>query len=415
MKLDMTVAEVAEIFKEIQKQPEQLFEMIRVDIRETVGQYLTTMMNRELTHFLGRGLYKRGIGEAEVNHRNGSYHRDFTLKGVGEVQVRVPRDRKGDFKTQVIPRSKQYEEEISRDVSLLFLTGVSTRSLAMISERLIGRHLSHTEISSANGELSEAVEKWRRRDLSGEAVKYIFVDGVNFHMRFQKSIDIVPVLVAIGVTEKGHKLVLSLQSGDKESAGSWREFLKDLKSRGLDNQEVTLGIIDGLPGLETVFKEEFPRAKVQRCQVHVARNILAKVPQKQKQEVADDIRSIFYASSKKKSLEYFEIFQQKWKETLPSATNCLERSIDSCLTFFNFPEEEWISLRTTNIIERLNKEFRRRTRPMEILAGEAACYRILAFISLKMELHWRSNPVGKVRKNLPFFKELAYETFTQKS
>ena len=415
MKLEMTVAEVSEIFKEIQKQPEQLFDMIRVDIRETVGQYLTTMMNQELTHFLGRDLYKRGIGQTDVNYRNGSYHRDFTLKGIGEVQVKIPRDRKGDFKTQVIPRSKQYEEEISRDVSLLFLTGVSTRSLAMMSERLIGRHLSHTEISSANEELSEAVEKWRRRDLSGKSVKYIFVDGVNFHMRVQKSIDIIPVLVAIGVTEKGHKLVLSLQSGDKESAGSWREFFKDLKSRGLDSQDVTLGIMDGLPGLETVFKDEFPRAKVQRCQVHVARNILAKVPKKQKREVADDIRSIFYASSKKKSLEYVEIFQQKWKETLPSATSCLERSIDSCLTFFNFPEEEWISLRTTNVIERLNKEFRRRTKPMEILAGETACYRILAFISLKMELHWRSNPVGKVRKNLPFFKELAYETFTQKS
>ncbi len=415
MKLEMTVTEAAEIFKEIQKQPEQFFEMIRADIRETVGQYLTTVMNHELTHFLGRDFYKRSVGQAEVNHRNGSYHRDFTLKGIGEVAVKVPRDRRGDFKTQVIPRSKQYEEEISRDVSMLFLTGVSTRSLAMISERLIGRHLSHTEISSANDELTEAVEKWRRRDLSAESVKYIFVDGVNFHMRVQRSIDIIPVLVAIGVTEKGYKLVLSLQSGDKESAGSWREFFKDLKSRGLDGQSVTLGIMDGLPGLETVFKEEFPRAKVQRCQVHIARNVLSKVPQKQKQEVADDIRSIFYASSQKKSLEYFEAFQKKWKETLPSATSCLERSIHSCLTFFNFPEEEWISLRTTNAIERLNKEFRRRTRPMEILAGEEACYRILAFISLKMELHWRSNPVGKVRKNLPFFKELAYENFTQKS
>jgi putative transposase len=415
MKLEMTVSEVAEIFKEIQKQPEQLFEMLRMDIRETVGQYLTTMMNQELTHFLGRGVYKRSQDQVDVNHRNGSYHREFTLKGIGEVHLKVPRDRKGDFRTQVIPRSKQYEEEISRDVSLMFLTGVSTRSLSMMSERLLGRHISPTEISSANVELSEAVEKWRRRDLSGESIKYIFVDGVNFRMRIAKSIDIVPVLVAIGVTERGHKLVLSLQSGDKESAGSWREFLKDLKARGLDSQKVTLGIMDGLPGLETVFKEEFPGSRVQRCQVHVARNILAKVPKKQKQAVADDIRSIFYASSRKKALEYFAIFQNKWEETLPSATSCLEKSIDSCLTFFSFPEEEWISLRTTNIIERLNKEFRRRTRPMEILAGEAACYRILAFISLKMEMHWRSNPVGKVRKNLPFFKELAHENFTQKS
>jgi len=97
-------------------------------------------------------------------------------------------------------------------------------------------------------------------------------------MRLGKSIEIVPILAAIGVTDTGQKLVLSLQSGDKESATSWREFFKDLKSRGLDGGNVKLGIMDGLPGLETVFKEEFSQAKVQRCQVHVARNVLAKVP-----------------------------------------------------------------------------------------------------------------------------------------
>jgi len=105
----------------------------------------------------------------------------------------------------------------------------------------------------------------------------------------------------------------------------------------------------------------------------------------------------------------------KWQKSIPSAVECLERNIDACLTFFNFPPEEWISLRTTHIIERLKKEFRRRTKSMEIMAGETACYRILADISLKMELHWRSNPVGKARRNQPFFKELAYMNFTHKS
>ena len=411
MKLEITVSEVKEIFKGIEKRPEQLFEMIRLDIRQTVGEYLTAMMNAELTHFLGRDPYERG--ENEVDHRNGSYDRSFTLKGVGEVQVKVPRDRRGDFRTQVLPRSRQYEEEISRDLSLLFLTGISTRSLSMISKRLIGRRISPTEVSTANVELAAGVEKWRMRDLSKEAIKYLFIDGVNFRIRVGKRIDIIPVLVAIGVTEEGHKLVLGLQSGDKESASSWREFFKDLKMRGLDASKVILGVMDGLSGLETVFKEEFFQAKIQRCQVHVARNVLAKVPKKLKQAVADDLRCIFYAPSKQEALEAFDRFRSKWAKALPSAVSTLERSINACLTFFDFPSDEWLSLRTTNIIERLNKEFKRRTKTMEILAGEAACYRLLAFISLKMELHWRSNPVGKVRKNLPFFQELAYENFTQ--
>jgi len=114
-------------------------------------------------------------------------------------------------------------------------------------------------------------------------------------------------------------------------------------------------------------------------------------------------------------MEFFEIFKQKWQKDLPSAVKCLENSIEACLTFFICPEEEWISLRTTNIIERLNKEFKRRTKPMEIVAGENACYTLLAFICLKMELHWQSNPIGKVRMNLPFFQRLADKKFTQKT
>jgi putative transposase len=412
MKFEISVPEAIDLFKEIQKQPKQLFEMIRSDVKETVGQYLTSLMNTELTHFLGRDPYERI--EGATNHRNGSYDRRFTLKGLGEVKVNVPRDRQGDFKSQVIPASQQYEKELRQDLSMMFLTGMSTRSLSMISKKLIGRRISPGEISNANKELIDSVEKWRNRDLSDEPIKYVFLDGVNFDMRIGKTVEKVPVLVAIGVTETNMKRVLGFQSGDKESATTWREFFKDLKRRGMDGSRMMLGIMDGLAGLEKVFKEEFSNAKVQRCQVHVARNVLAKVPRKQKKSVADDLRSIFYASSKEKALEFFKLFKIKWQKDLPSAVKCLENTIDSCLTFFMCPDEEWISLRTTNIIERLNKEFKRRTKPMEIVAGENACYMLLAFVSLKMEIHWRANPIGKVRKNLPFFRQLdSSENFTQ--
>jgi len=413
MKVEISVPEVVSIFKEIQEQPDKIFEMIRVDIRQSVGEYLSRLMDMERTQFLAREWYEHGQGE--VNHRNGSYPRNFTLKGIGEVQVEVPRDRNGEFKTQVIPRSKRYENELRQDLSFMFLTGVSTRSLSMLSTRLIGRKISASEVSNANKELIGAVEKWRTRDLSGEPIKYIFLDGVNFDMRIDGSIEKVPVLVAIGVTETGHKRVLGFQAGDKESAPTWREFFKDLKGRGLDGNNMVLGVMDGLPGLEKVFKEEFPKAKVQRCQVHVASNVLAKVPRKLKKAVADDMRSIFYASSKKKAMEFFDIFKERWQRDLPSAVKCLENSVEACLTFFICPDEEWISMRTTNIIERLNKEFKRRTKPMEIVAGENSCYTLLAFICLKMELHWKSNPIGKVRNNLPFFQNLSEKNFTQKT
>ena len=410
MKVEISVPEAVSLFKEIQQQPEKLFEMIRMDIRDSVGQYLSKLMEMELTHFLGRKPYERREQE-DPNHRNGSYDRNFTLKGVGPVEVEVPRDRKGEYKTQIITRSKRYEDDLRQDLCLMFLSGVSTRSLSMISSRLIGRKLSATEVSNANKEMIEAVEQWRSRDLSRESMKYLFVDGVCFSMRIDGSIETVSVLVVIGITEGGQKLVLALQSGDKESASSWRELFADLKRRGLNGQNIRLGVMDGLPGLERIFKEEFSKAKVQRCQVHVARNVLAKVSRKLKQAVADGMRNIFYTSTKEKAKEFFPEFKQRWEKELPSAVKCLENALDACLTFFNFPEEEWISLRTTNIIERLNKEFKRRTKPMEIIAGEQACYNLLAFICLKMELHWRSNPIGKVRHNLPFFQKLVWKEF----
>jgi putative transposase len=402
VEIKISVPEVVRLMKEIQENPARIFEMLTMNVRKDVGAYLTNLMKAELTHVLGRGDYERSKGNP--NHRNGSYPRNFCIKGIGEVAVNVPRDRNGEYQTQVLPRSKRYEDRIAEDLSIMYLTGISTRTLAMLSKRLIGREISHEEVSKANRELTGAVEKWRNRDLSQEKIKYIFVDGVIFKMRIEGSIENTPVLVAIGVTETGARLVLGLQSGDKESATNWREFFRDLKSRGLDGSAVRLGIMDGLAGLEKVFEEEFPTAKVQRCQVHVARNVLAKVPHKVKKEVADDLRSIFYASSKEKSKGFYRSFQEKWDKEIPSAVKSLTQALDACLTFFNFPEEEWISLRTTNIIERLNKEFKRRTKSMEIVAGENACYRLLAFISLKMELSWRSNPIGKVRPNLPLYQ-----------
>ena len=403
MNIEITVPEAMELFKSIQASPEQLFEMMRLDIQQIAGDYLSALLDKERDIFLGRDKYERMEGPS--NHRNGYYPRKYTLKGIGEVDVSVPRDRNGEFEQHILPRRKQYEDAVAQDLSIMFLAGISTRSLSMISNHLIGRAISHAEISNTNRELTESVEKWRTRDLGQFPMKYLYIDGVNFDMRMAGSIEKVSVLVVIGVTENGNKMVIAMQAGDKESASSWREVFRDLKSRNLDGTKIKLGIMDGLSGLEKVFVEEFPESKTQRCQVHVARNVLAKVPKKLKELVADDVRSIFYASTKKKALELSDVFKTKWDKDLPSAVKTLEQSLESCLMYLQFPEDEWLSLRTSNVIERLNKEFKRRTRSMEILAGENSCYRLLAFISLRMELHWRSNPVGKVRKNLPCFKE----------
>ncbi len=224
MKIEVSVPEIVSIFKEIQAQPEQLFDLIRSDIEKCLGQYLSEMMEVELTQFLGREPYERT--QKPSNHRNGSYGRQFTLKGIGKVGVKVPRDRQGQFQTQVIPRSKQDEDELRKDLSLMFLTGISTRTLSMMSMRLIGRRVSPTEVSNANKELTSAVEQWRGRDLSQERIKYIFVDGVNFDMRVGDSVEKVPVLAAIGVTETGPDWYWVCNQGIKNQHRIGESFLK---------------------------------------------------------------------------------------------------------------------------------------------------------------------------------------------
>lgn len=407
LKTNVQLPEVKEIFKEIMEQPEKMFDMLRIDLQKTCEQAVSRLIQAELTHFLGREKYDRKHTVTK-NYRNGSYSREYTVKKLGTLNIKIARDRKGLFQSKLIDKYDRYDKELEKDICLMFLSGLSTRGISLISKSLIGRKISHGEVSKVNKELMTGIEAWRCRPLHDLPIKYMYIDGVNFDMRVDHKIEKLPMLVVVGVTNDNQKVFLAIQQGDKESATTWREIFKDLKTRGLHAQKIQLGIMDGLSGLEKVFQEEFINAKIQRCQVHVSRNVLCKVPKPLKKEVADGMRDIFYASSREKSKEFYDIFIKKYDDKIPSAVKSLKSNIDNCLTFYSYPEDEWISLRTTNTIERVNKEFKRRTKPMEILAGEESAYRLLCFVAVKMELNWRSAPVG--RNNLPIL-----DKFTQKS
>ena len=405
------LANVKRFLIELKENPGCIFDYVQEVMSKGITGFLNIVMEMEITVFLGRKPYERSPFFVKKNYRNGSYERSYGLKGFGEVIVKMPRDRNGEFHSDVIPRYQRCEDEIAKDVVMLFMGGLSTRSIGMISERLLGYRVSPGTVSNFNELLQDRVFAWRNRDLSDVDVTYVYVDGVNFECRLGGSVEKYPVLVAIAMTPEGTKTVLGFQGGDKESASSWREFFKDLKARGLDAGKVRLGIMDGLPGLEKVFGDEFPSADIQRCQVHLARNVMSKVPVKMRQEVGDHLRDIFYASSREKAMSNFEAFKEKYKSLLPSAVMCLEKSVDRALTYLKFDPSLWVSLRTTNPIERLNKEFKRRTKPMEIAGGEASLYNILAFVSLKMECGWRDAPVHLVEQRLPVLRN----KFTQKS
>lgn len=169
---------------------------------------------------------------------------------MGKLSIKIPRDRRlGQYKTNVLDRYQRTETALKEDAAILYLMGTSTRSLSLISKRLLRSEISHAQVSRCSRALCESVEKWRNRPIE-EEIKYLYLDGTNFKMRVAGSVELITVLVAVGVTKSGHKKVLALQSGDKESAGSWRELIKDLKFRGLDKKTVQIGIMDGLQLLD---------------------------------------------------------------------------------------------------------------------------------------------------------------------
>ena len=413
LELKFNAPELRDYVKSLPKIKDQFFDLLRMDVKEVATDFINGVMSAEFELFLGRAKHERQslVSVTEKNYRNGHYQRTFMAKGIGKLSVKVPRDRAGAYKTDVLDKYQRTETALKEDVAILYLMGTSTRALSLISKRLLGSKISHSQVSACASALTESVEKWRCRPIDDE-IKYLYLDGTNFKMRINNKVELVNVLVIIGVTKDGHKQVLAIQAGDKESATTWRELFKDLKMRGLDKDKVQLAIMDGLPGLEKTFCEEFPKAKVQRCQVHAARNIICKVPRKIKQEVADDVRSIFYCRTRAKADQFLKEFKGKWEKEIPSAVKCLESSIDSTLRYLEFPEDEWIALRTTNPIERLNKEFKRRTKSMEIVAGESSCYNLLAVISLRMEVYWQRHPIT-FQKALPWFT--SPEEFTQDS
>lgn len=396
--------------REMAQDPMTLLQSLTSELRPRFEQWMNELLVSELSLHLGREPYERK--KESRNHRNGYRSRRLTLKGLGTLELRIPRDREGHFRTGFVPERIQYDPRIEQDLQMLFLGGASTRTVELMSERLFGRKLSSGEVSQANKKLLEPVEAWRHRSLAEEEYLYLFLDGTNFSMRRGNEVVKQCVLVVIGVTKDRQRRVLALQAGDRESAKAWKAVFQDLVRRGFDPSTIRLGIMDGLPGLEKVFAETFRKAKIQRCQFHRAGNVLAKVRQKDRQAVKEDLHQVFYAGNRLGAKRALEQLSAKWKAIYPDAIRCVEKDFDALVAFLEFPEEEWMSLRTTNGIERLNKEFKRRTKPMEIVAGEESVYRILAFVAMKTELSWRKAPFRNsgFRKLKPFAGYFTHET-----
>jgi putative transposase len=354
--------------------------------RGFAGRGLEALLRMELALLLERE-QTAGV----VNWRNGYRTRTLSLAGLGRLEFLVPRDRLGHYRSELLPFRKRRTAELERLAAEMFLAGLSTRDTARVLERHFGERFDSKEVSRMVDGVSGELDGWRRRDLSGIKYRFLFLDGANFKVRRNHQVEQLPFLAVIGARAADDKLeVLAIELGDKERKDLWAELFQDLIRRGLDPNAVELGIMDGLPGLEEAFRAAFANAATQRCQVHAKRNALRRVGLKDRAAFRAGLDRVFYAPNEARARTAFVALKGQWGRAYATAVGIIERALDSLLRFYRFEQKYWPSLRTTNPIERLNKEFKRRTRAMEITGGEQNTYRLLAYVALTMNLGWRS-------------------------
>ena len=332
----------------------QLKELVRGSVEETLNE----LLEQEAEKLTQAARYERN--EARRGYRSGHYDRNLTTTS-GEVTLHVPRLKGVTFETAIIERYRRRESSVEEALIEMYLAGVSVRRVEDITEALWGTKVSAATISELNKKAYVHIEEWRNRPLQGGKYPYVYVDGIYLRRNWGGEYENVAVLVAIAVNEDGYREVLGAAEGMKEDKASWQSFFQWLKGRGLDGVRLIVG--DKCLGMLEAAGEVFPEAKYQRCTVHFYRNVFSAVPRSKMKTVAQMLKAIHAQESKKAAREKAKAVAEELKGMkLKEAAKKVEDSIEETLTYYDFPSEHWVKIRTNNVIERLNREIRRRTR-----------------------------------------------------
>lgn len=326
-------------------------------VRNSVEKTLNELLNQEADRLVNAQRYERNTDRK--GYRSGHYDRNFTTTS-GDVTLHVPKLKGITFETAIIERYRRRETSIEEALIEMYLAGVSVRRVEDITEALWGTRVSSGTISNLNQKAYEHIEAWRCRPITGEYA-YVYMDGVYLKRSWGDEIQNVSVLVAIGVDQNGYREILGAAEGMKEDYESWKTFLVWLKERGLKGVRLFIG--DKNLGMLETIGEVFPDAKYQRCIVHFYRNVFSVVPKGKMREVAMMLKAIHAQENKKAAREKAKQVTERLKEMkLGKAAEKVEASIEETLTFMDFPSQHWTRIRTNNMLERVNREIKRRTR-----------------------------------------------------
>lgn len=379
IRVEINFLELKEKWLEIQKQRSHFFEALGNELKVAAAAAIDHITNSEMAVFLGKP-------DQNDNKRNGYEVKSYALKGIGAIELRMPIDRKRQFESLIIPKGERMDPRLKEDLAVLHLAGLSTRTLAMISNRLLGVKVKKDQVTKSLEIIEEKALEWLDRPLSG---KYwaLYVDGTNFHIKRRGSTEKEPSLVVLGVDTSDRKSILAIEPGYKDNAKCWEHVFEGLIKRGLDPREVQIGIMDGLPGLESTFKKVFTNAKTARCWVHAKKNAMAKCPSRLHEPLSQLLDKVMYAASPNQAKEAFFKLKTTMDSDAERAIKCIEKDLESLLIHYQFEKRYWRALRTTNPIERVNKEFKRRSRGMDGM-GERTLMCVQAFTALKLQVNW---------------------------
>jgi transposase-like protein len=354
-------------------------------LREIVERVVQQILDAEMSEHIGAVPYERTT--ERKGHRNG--HKPRTLRTrVGTLNLLVPQDREGTFSTRLFSRYQRNEKALVLALMEMYVEGVSTRKVKHVTEELCGTSFSKSLVSSLATRLDAELEAWRSRPLEAEGYPYLFVDARYEKVRVGSRIVSQGVLVVSGVREPdGLREILAVEVADTESEATYHELFRSLKSRGLKGVELVVS--DDHEGLKSAVSRHFQGAAHQRCQVHYMRNLLGMVGASKRKELGADLRAIFAAPNREQALRIASSVAERWRSKGHNkVSEHIEEHIEECLSCLVFPESHRRRIRTTNGLERLNQEIKRRTRVVRIFPNRQSCLRLVTALAVEMSEEW---------------------------
>jgi putative transposase len=357
---------------------------VEARVRDGVKAVLEEVLEEEMAEHLQAGY--RELTPTRRGERNGRYFRSLVTPAGKIERLEVPRDREGEFVTEVFERYKRMTGDVEEAVLEMYLSGISVRKIAGVTEALSKVKVGKDAVSRIASRLEQQQKEWRERSLEEKAYPYLYLDATYLKVRWAASVTSMALLVCVGVDEEGFREVLAVEVAGSEKGAAYASLLRGLIDRGL--RGVRLVISDDHEGIKKAVSGELPGAQWQRCVVHFERNILAHVPASETNEVAEDLKAIFKVRRPKTAKALAEEFVELYGKRLPKAVSVFEAGIEDALTYLSYPGSHHAKLRTTNMLERLFKEVKRRTRVVGVFPNETSASTLATEIALRSSEEW---------------------------